>query len=164
MDQAMEEHRKKAFAKPNDEVIRWMVQFSPIVEIGAGTGYWAKLLTEAGAEVIPYDIAPVGLGGNKYKQMTEDYGNVNVGGSEVVEQYSDHTLFLCWPPYSDPMAYDCLTRYQGDRLIYIGEGRGGCTGGDMFFEELENWTEHECPVDVESFSGLRDHLFMFTRS
>jgi len=164
--QDQEEWRKITFARPNPDLLKWMVQFSPIVEIGAGTGYWAKLLREQGAEVSAYDIAPVGGPvANAYKQMTESFGGVELGGTKMVKRHPDATLFLCWPPYNERMAYDALRKYKGNRLIYIGEGWGGCTGDDRFFELLrDQWKYIEPPVDIDSFYGINDGVFMYERN
>ena len=35
-----------------------IAEHSPIVELGAGTGYWAAMLARRGADVIAYDIEP----------------------------------------------------------------------------------------------------------
>src|SRR4051794_21992422 len=47
-----------AWAVPSDEAIEEIARHGPIVEIGAGTGYWAWLLAQAGADVLAYDRAP----------------------------------------------------------------------------------------------------------
>ncbi len=49
---------------------------------------------------------------------------VHIGGPECAKQHSDRTLFLCWPPTDDPMAYDSLMSYYGDRVVYVGEWAG----------------------------------------
>lgn len=52
--------REYAFAVPTPEAVRQIVQVAPrIVDFGAGTGYWAKILTAAGADVVAIDnVAP----------------------------------------------------------------------------------------------------------
>lgn len=52
-----------AWAVPTDEAILAIAELGPIVEIGAGTGYWAWLLEQAGAEVLAFDAE---LGGNHW--------------------------------------------------------------------------------------------------
>src|SRR5579885_3340312 len=44
-----------AWAVPDEKAIKTLVEHSPVVEIGAGTGYWARLATEAGGDVVAYD-------------------------------------------------------------------------------------------------------------
>jgi hypothetical protein len=49
-----------AFALPSDDALDAIVRSAPhgIVELGAGTGYWAALLEQRGADVVAFDIAP----------------------------------------------------------------------------------------------------------
>jgi len=89
---------------------------------------------------------------------------VKYGNTGMVRNYPDHTLMLCWPPYDTSMAYNALTAYEGEHLIYIGEAYGGGTGGDAFHEELKNWEEvvrYNIPRrkynDVLTIYGRKDH-------
>ena len=50
--------RAYAFAVPNAEALAVLRQHSPLVEWGAGTGYWAALLQRAGADVVALDWQP----------------------------------------------------------------------------------------------------------
>jgi len=47
-----------AWAVPCTEALTALRRLSPLVEIGAGTGYWARLLAGHGADVAAYDLAP----------------------------------------------------------------------------------------------------------
>ena len=72
-------------------------------------------------------------------------------------------LFLCWPPYAAPMAADALAAYDGDTLIYVGEGAEGCTGDDRFREALAaNWDEVADHRLVQWF-GLHDWITVYRR-
>lgn len=47
-----------AWAVPSPQAIKWIAERCPrIVEIGAGRGYWAKLLAGAGVDILAFDIA-----------------------------------------------------------------------------------------------------------
>ena len=48
----------------------------------------------------------------------------------------DRTLLLCWPDLDSGFATACLSAYTGDRLIYVGEARGGSTAEGSFFDAL----------------------------
>ena len=89
---------------------------------------------------------------------------VKRGGTERAAAHPGATLFLCWPPYNTPMAYDALRFYPGDMLVYCGE-HYGCTANDDFFELLEReWEEvaTNCMTHV-SWDGLRDYVTIYTR-
>lgn len=43
---------------PTDSAIETILQYEPILEVGAGAGYWAFVLSEAGGDVLPTDMLP----------------------------------------------------------------------------------------------------------
>ena len=47
--------RKYAWAIPTEAVLATVAKYSPLIEIGDGTGYWAYLLAKLGADIICYD-------------------------------------------------------------------------------------------------------------
>lgn len=46
------------------------------------------------------------------------------GGPDVLSRHPDCNLFLCWPPEDNAMAANCLKQFQGEFVLYIGEGLG----------------------------------------
>jgi hypothetical protein len=50
--------QRYAFAVPTREALETISQYAPIVELGAGTGYWAWLLRRRGVDCVAYDLAP----------------------------------------------------------------------------------------------------------
>ncbi len=62
-------------------------------------------------------------------------------GDVAAAESEAEALVLCWPGYENPMAVRALRAFRGGLLVYMGEGRGGCTADDAFFEELRGgWT------------------------
>lgn len=106
-----------------------------VVEIGAGSGYWAWQLRQAGVDVVAYDPHPPGPE-NKFNQHRL-YTDVLVGDDSAAANHPDRALMLCWPSYEDPFAKQALHAYQGDTVIYIGEGEGGCCADDRFHRILD---------------------------
>lgn len=48
--------KRYGFAIPNHEALEAIVELhQPIVEIGAGTGYWCYLLRQRGVDIVAYD-------------------------------------------------------------------------------------------------------------
>lgn len=145
-----------AWAIPNEDTISTVAQFSPIVEVGAGNGYWAYLLEQKDADVECYDKEPPECVWHPVQEGTED----------VLENdaYDDRALFLCWPDYSTPMAVDCLENYEGDTLIYVGEGPGGCNASDAFFDQLDDgeW-QRAHQLAIPQWEGLHDDLSIYHR-
>lgn len=151
-----------AWAIPNEEAIETLVKYSPIVEIGAGTGYWASLVREAGGVIFPFDSAPPHKGTNAFRHKVE-FMAVLEGSVEVLDRFRDFTLFLCWPPYNESLAYNALKRFKGKYLIYVGEGAYGCNGTNEFFDELkENWKEIKT-VRIPQWDGIHDYFEIYER-
>jgi hypothetical protein len=144
---------KYSWAIPSDEALRVIGCLGPIVEGGAGNGYWASLLRAAQVDVIAYDKKPPRV----------CWTDVKVGNAEAITQHSDRTLMLCWPPYATSMAKTHLQAYRGTTVIYIGEGHYGCTGDDTFHEMLEaEWT-CEQHLAIPQWEGLHDFLSVWRR-
>lgn len=137
-----------------EEISKFPFPNKKIVEIGAGSGYWAHMLTQYGMEVKAFD--------DKSWKFDKSFYKVELGGPLSASEFPDHTLMLCWPPYGTPMAADCVKYYTGDYLIYLGEGTGGCTGDDDFHEALYQWEVCKA-MSNSSYEGIHDQFYIFKR-
>ncbi len=133
-----------AFAVPTIDILEEIARHSPIVEIGAGTGYWAMCLRDAGADVLAFDLRPPGEDPpwewREANPWFEDiWSTVVPGGTEMAAAHPDRALFLCWPPPGSPMAREALIRHReagGRTLIFIGSP--GSSADGEFFRCLES--------------------------
>jgi hypothetical protein len=165
--------RRYAWAIPNEAALRYLVRYSPLVEMGAGNGYWAWAAAARGADIAPYDKTPPGRNQNSWMEEPDSttvspwkcWVPVREGTPEALRAHADRTLFLCWPPYADSMAFECLEHYTGSTIILIGEDSGGCTGDSFFFERLEDQFEeiHDEAVTLPQWPGLHDRLTVWRR-
>lgn len=147
--------RLYSWAVPTGKVIRVMADGGPIVEIGAGSGYWARLIEDAGGSVHGYDTAGPACG---------RFFPVRQGGATKAGEYGeDWALFLCWPPLSSPMALDALLQFKGGRVFYVGEEKGGCTGDDAFHDEIERNWEVEHREQLPQWEGMHDRWVSYIR-
>jgi len=97
-------------------------KLGPLVEMGAGTGYWAFKLRAIGADILAFDQAPPdGDTPNRYHQRTPNWTEVLQGDHTVLTAHSDRALFLCWPPLFSSLG-DCLSFYNGATVACIGDG------------------------------------------
>ena len=152
-----------AWAVPTTEALELMATHSPIIEMGAGTGYWASLLQEMGVDIVAYDIAPPGgTESNEYRHK-KAYVEVLLGSHEKLREHPDHTLFLCWPPYQSSMAHDCLKAFKGGTLLFVGESNYGCTGGEDFWDLIHGQWSLEDDINLPQHPGLHDTLKVFVR-
>lgn len=174
-----------AYPIPSPETLRWVAttcQGRPVVEIGAGSGYWAHLLAEHGVEVSAYDTHPPG-DHTRNMWFPPIAGQPHlwhpVGGlrdlaaarqhARLAEREGEHVLFLCWPPaWGHPMARRALAAYEragGDQLIYIGEPAGGVCADDEFFSALNTrWELADHHPDHVNWWNLNDVVQCWTRN
>jgi len=163
--------RKYGWAVPNEEALKTIEAFvggDKVLEVGAGAGLWAKILSDMGIDIVATDIFEEG--GYGYTQEQAHYNIENMNHLKSLECYSDrNVLMLCWPPYDNSMAHEALMSFKGNKLIYIGEGYGGCTGCDAFHNEVgtsmssDKWNLVK-EVDIPQWWGLHDSVWLFTRS
>jgi hypothetical protein len=168
--------KKYAWAIPDPASIAFVAQYlhPQAIEIGAGTGYWAWQISQCGVDIMAFDEAPPDTVPNVYfsprfngdtpKDLTKTWHPVRQGSAEKLKEHPERALFLCWPPYSDDFALQCLSAYQGHRFVFIGEGDGGCTGDAAFFELLEKEWEEVAEHPIQQWDGIRDHIWVYERS
>jgi hypothetical protein len=107
---------KYAWAIPDEACLRIVAEFSPLIELGAGRGYWSRLLSSKGADVIAVD---------KYSPLENDslWYDVKVGDASILakSEMKNRNLFLCYPDDRESMAIAALESFQGEYILYIGE-------------------------------------------
>ena len=131
-----------------------------VVEAGAGTGYWAWQMEQAGIYAAAYEPNEPGQNGFARREWT----TVLRDDHTAVKHHPDRALFLCWPSYSEPWAAQSLACYSGDLLIYAGEGEGGCTADDEFFKLLDaEWDEIDGSPSHISYCGIHCYLTAYRR-
>jgi hypothetical protein len=114
--------QRYSYVIPDAQSLAMLSTYGPIVEIGAGTGYWAARLIAHGVDVVAFDQAPPdGDAPNRYHARTPTYADVRPGDQTVLRDYSGRTLFICWPPLFSSLG-DCLTYYAGNTVACIGDG------------------------------------------
>jgi hypothetical protein len=155
-----------AYAIPNRKAIEALVAWSPLVEMGAGTGYWAKVIHESGGRIAAFDIDPPPDPKNAFDFCRLHYP-VQQGTVEILNAFPEidrHTLFLCWPPNRSCLASEALRAFRGRRVAYIGEGLGGRTADFEFHQELRvGWTLQR-RLDIPRWPSIRDSLFLYCRA
>jgi hypothetical protein len=150
-----------SFAILTDAMVQALKQYSPLLEVGSGTGYWAYELRQAGADIVVTDPAPYsGIAYDPTKIWLEPE---RIDATVAVSKYPGRTLLMVWPSLERPWAHEALEAYEGDALIYVGEGYGGCTADDAFHELLEaRWTETQ-QIDMPQWWGLHDYCAIYRR-
>ena len=155
-----------SWAIPDEGALAVLARHAPLLECGAGTGYWAALLRARGVDVLASDLATPGS--NKYHGKRRPWTEVqSARAADAVRasSASGRTLFLCWPPFDDEGAsYAALRAYRGDVLVYAGGEAGGPTGTVRFHRELElNWHPVE-QLALPNWPGIRDRVVVYRRN
>lgn len=160
---------KYSWAVPNEEALAAIAREGPIIEAGAGSGYWAHLLKNVGADVVAFDQHGVNVAENYYHSTARNaWTNIIRGTEDTVSQHPDRTLFMSFPPMSEPFGVNVLNNYRGRRFAFVGElGDGSCTGDRAFHNALETqWREVqsvELPNWTVASGTLWDRLHIFER-
>ena len=154
-----------AFAVPNSAALSALASEQPIVEVGAGTGYWCSLLRRRSVEVHAFDIAPIGRI-NEYHGAVPPFTTVREGGADVLRRVGvavkARTLFLCYPPPDTPLAVTCVSSFQGPCVAYVGEFNGD-TASPVFEAALRaDFTLTEC-IKLPDFGNTCYSLTLWRR-
>lgn len=87
---------------------------------------------------------------------------------EAIKKYPDADIFIMSWTYMNNTAYESLKLIRevnpNALLIYIGEGWGGCTADDAFFDLVEKVDDEDFETAVQNFSqwyGLYDRIRLF---
>lgn len=131
-----------------------------IVDVGAGTGYWAWYLRQFGlVDILSFDANP------HYNRFANgNWSPVLAGKASVSWEHPDRALMLVWPPHGTSMALEALKFYRGNMLVYVGEGKGGCTGDKGFFKRLERDWEVYYVGDAPNWPGIHTENTVYLRA
>jgi hypothetical protein len=141
------------WAVPNEDVLEYISNaFSRITEVGAGEGYWAKLLSERGTRVEAFDP-------NTSQQW---YEVVSHELEDIPTYVEGNPVLMVWPPANDGLAREVL-EHRPSHVLYVGETRGGCTASDEFFDVLTDWYSPIEKIELPSYAGVDDNFYHLVR-
>lgn len=131
-----------------------------VLEVGAGTGLVAKYLNAVGVNIIATD--DYSWHKKDFSKWKSFYPVENLDYRDAIKKYNADFLLLCWPMYEDPLATNAAKLFSelnpDGKILYIGEGVGGCTGDDEFNSGLQIIDDLEEVNRVyPQWSGLHDY-------
>jgi len=131
-----------------------------ILEVCAGLGLWAALIRVAGGNIKATD--PFTSHGTSRKNT---FINVEpIDADTAVKKYRDaKVLFLCWPGHNESYAADALEKFKGNKVVFIGEDRKGCTADKKFYDLLKKFWKLKMYMPLEQWPGVNDKLFLYDR-
>jgi hypothetical protein len=152
-----------AYVFPSDSALSMLAGLGPLVEIGAGTGYWALRLRSIGVDIVAFDQAPVdGERANRCHFPTRPWTHIEQGDQTALPGYADRCLFVCWPPLFSSLG-NCLTYYSGDTIAYIGDEGYRTARLDHLHEAFTQVAT--APVRaLDPYPGVRPELAIWKRT
>lgn len=165
-----------SWALPSEEALSAVAAASPggVVEVGAGSGLWARLLRERGVAVAASDAAPAGAKErNGWHADSPPFSPLLCrDGRAAAAAYPLYALLLCFPPReSDERApleartlgADALAAYGGETLLYVRDG--DATGGPLLHGALQRgWALSGTVQLPQWWAGAQAELTIWKRA
>jgi hypothetical protein len=152
--------RLYAYAVPTAEAVDRIAQLGPLVELGAGAGYWARLLRDRDGDVIAYDRAPPAA--NSWIADAPPWSSVSLGDETALAAHADRALFVCWPERPNGCLPAVLDGLRPQWLALITDGRAQ-TSTDPLYERLDTGWHQSAEVSLPRWPGRHDSLAIFSR-
>ncbi len=126
--------RRYGYGVPCREVLDLIARYGPLLELGAGNGFWSFWLRRKGCDVIATDPKEGGMH-NRNNWLSD---LVEVGAVEALGMYPGRNVLMVWPHYHSTWPSDVVQRMKpGQVLCYVGERPFGCCAPLTFFSSLK---------------------------
>jgi hypothetical protein len=121
------------YGVPCCEVIDEIARYGPLLELGAGNGFWAFWLRKKGCNVIATDIGE----DNPYtKNKWIDV--VQLDALTAMNNFPDRNILIVWPHFTARWVVEIIGQMRPSQILcYVGEGPFGCCAPPAFFLEME---------------------------
>ena len=125
-----------SFAVPCREVLDALQSLEPILEVGAGTGFWTHLMNQRGIDAWSTDVPQMH---NEHEQAIGAFGlNEEMDAERAVRTYPSMNVFISWPVYWSDWPERAISAMESDQyLACIDDGRRGQTGSERFYDILD---------------------------
>jgi hypothetical protein len=163
--------QRYGFAVLWSEAIEAMRPHAPLLEIGAGSGYWTYELQRHGIDCIATDTMEGEYGFftregedlslRRWKKQYVEIEKLN--SVEAVRKYPNRNLLSVWPDYNKSWAADALDIFTGQVVIYMGEGYGNATADDRFHELLDLRFRDQDRIPMPHFEHSYDRELMICK-
>lgn len=162
---------KQGFALLSHDWINKLVKYinnRKCLEVMARCGSLSKILKDKGVDIIATD--DFSWNGNANWNASRNYWTdiEDIDCIEAIGKYgTDRDVIIMSWPYMDDNAYKCLMTMRKINpeaiMICIGEGYGGCTANNSFYDAMKEIDEDDSDKINENFTqwfGLHDRVFI----
>ena len=160
-EERRQEHIQRfGFAILTGTTVNLLARYQPILEIGAGNGYWCYEFKRAGVHCHATDPGTW----NMYRDQRQHWTDVEpITGQEAVAKYPDWNILLAWPDFRENWPHEVVGNFKGEFAIYVGTGPGLYTGTEEMHLMLDrDFTIAEDHL-IPKFPGMRDSLTVHQR-
>jgi hypothetical protein len=149
------------FSIPCAEAVAALRGLAPLVEIGAGTGYWSALLRAAGHDVIATDVQAAGEGpyGSGLGRCLDLEA---MDAATAVERHPARDVFCSWPTEGADWAYEAATRVRRGRVFALIGDPAACATPALY-DLLARDFEPVAEVALPQFPRVDDRLTLSRR-
>ena len=131
------------------------------MEIGAGGGYWARLLRDVGVDILAFDTCPPEL--NDWAGGAAPWTSILKGGEEVLIDHAERAVFVSWPPRPNGFMPALLDRAPQRTLALITDGPSLVGEDPMYVRLQRNWIQ-SCQIELPTSPYRHDHLIIWERA
>lgn len=118
-----------SFSIPTLEALQFITSYQPILEIGAGSGFWAALLKRNNCDIIATTID------NESYPFSKKFSEIEyLPAIDAIKKYPDRTVLCSWPSVDNWV--EKALPYIKNNLILTGELES--IASDKFYDILED--------------------------
>lgn len=151
-----------------------------LLEIGAGSGYWAHVITEAGGDIIPTDIRPPEIAADATPPVTTQtivsvkdgeqiesdetlWADVREADHQVITDYPDRDVLLCHPEAFEWTLEVLELLGAEQRLVLVAEWYPGHDAVPKFFQRLDQEWELDETFPVLDWASMHARGYVFSQ-
>jgi len=167
-------YNQNSFTVLNHEFLLKIVEiikinnFKKVVELGSGTSIFSKWLNVY-LKKDNFEVDVIAL--DKHEEDYFDIKNFffetkNYDAIKHMNEFQEKDILyiLGWPSLDTPFAFNVLNNLKfNNKILYIGEQKGGCTADDKFFDNLKNFKILEIK-NYKSFTCIHDQPYLISKN
>jgi hypothetical protein len=121
------------YGVPCREVIDEVAKYSPLLELGAGNGFWTFWLRKKGCDIIATDAGEPDL----YTKNRWIDDLLPLDAVTAVNSFPDRNILIVWPHFTAYWPVEIIGKMKRSQILcYVGEGPLGCCAPPSFFLEM----------------------------